>query len=1384
MSERPVPGRAAAEAALFGGGAMGAAMRALDWSQTPLGPVQDWPQSLKTVVRLMLDSRYAMWLGWGPQLIFFCNDAYRPTLGMKRDFLGAPASQVWAEIWPDVSPRIEHVLHTGEATWDEGLLLFLERSGFKEETYHSFSYSPAYGDSGAVEGMWCVVTEDTERVVGARRLAALGALATATSPATTVDQACALAVRSLAEDANDVPFLLAYLLDDDGKRASLSAHAGLAPGSAAAPTVIDLDGNDTAPWPLVQVRAAREPLRIDDLGARVGAVVAGLWPEPIELAMVLPLARAGSDERVAGFLVAGVSPRLALDEGYQRFLRLAAGQVANAMSDARAFEEEKRRAEALTELDRAKTMFFSNVSHELRTPLTLMLGPIADLLAGPAGADAEVAEQLALAQRNGQRLKRLVNSLLDFSRIEAGRMQTSYEPVDLAAFTAELASVFRSAVEKAGLEFVVDCPPLPEPVFVDRGLWEKIVLNLLSNALKHTFEGCITVALRADGNAALLSVTDTGTGIPDALLPRLFERFFRVEGARARTIEGSGIGLAMVHDLARLHGGGVGAQSREGEGSRFHVRIPFGRSHLPDADIVEARPGAAPVTGGEWLDEAGEWLHDTGFGAFAAPADSAPTTAGNGAGPRPVVLIADDNADMRAYLGRLLARNHDVVACADGEAALRLVHERAPDLVLTDVMMPRLDGFALLRALRADRAVAATPVIMLSARAGDEARIEGLRAGADDYLTKPFNARELLARIDGTLALARARRETEVVLESLSEGFVAVDAQWRYTYINAAAEQMLRAKREALLGVSLWDAFPDALGSPFEAPYRRAMEQRVPLRVDAPFDALGVWPEVSVYPVANGGLAFYFRDVKQSKLLELERARAQQALRDNEAQLRELADAMPQIVYVTDGEGKVEFVNRQWREYTGREWAQTMDLQPVVHPDDLASLVARWEKAQHAGAPLVAEFRLRSASDGAYRWFLTRSIPQRDEAGRIMRWYGTSTDIDRQKRDGEALRRAHEALQQADRRKDEFLATLAHELRNPLAPLRNAVEILQSPQSAASAAKVHQMMRRQIDHMVRLVDDLMEVSRITSGKIELQRAPVALSAVLESAIETSRPLIESAGHRLEVDVDAEPALVLDADAMRLAQVFSNLLNNAAKYTEAGGRIMLRARRDGERVVVSVRDTGIGIAPEMLPRVFDLFTQADRPGSRQQGGMGIGLSLVRSLLALHGGSVEAHSEGLGRGSEFVVRLPLGGTVVPAAGEPPRQRGAAALPGAARVLVVDDSHDAADSLGALLDLLGADVEVAYDGPSALAVFDTYQPAVTLLDIGMPGMDGLEVARRVRARGNRTMLVALTGWGQAHDRERSREAGFDHHLVKPVDVGALKALLATVQGSTHAA
>jgi PAS domain S-box-containing protein len=443
-------------------------------------------------------------------------------------------------------------------------------------------------------------------------------------------------------------------------------------------------------------------------------------------------------------------------------------------------------------------------------------------------------------------------------------------------------------------------------------------------------------------------------------------------------------------------------------------------------------------------------------------------------------------------------------------------------------------------------------------------------------------------------------------------------------------------------------------------------------------------------------------------------------------------------------------------------------IPPERHDEEpvLLERLRRGERIEHYET-------VRVAKDGRRLDTSLTVSPIQDAKGKFIGASTVARDISQRKRSEEALR-------EADCRKDEFLAILAHELRNPLAPIRNSLHILRMTSQHDQAAKrVGEMMERQVNHMVRLVDDLMEVSRITRGKIELRKEPVELAAVVRSAVETSRPLIEAAGHQLALTIPPEP-LTLEGDPVRLTQVVANLLNNAAKYTDAGGQIWLTVRRDGHGVAISVRDTGTGIPPEMLARVFDLFTQVDRHAERTQGGLGIGLTLVKRLVEMHGGSVQARSEGTGRGSEFVVRLPLATTREPTSLSGPKGSASTVL-APRRVLVVDDNHDAADSLGTLLRLLGADVHIVYSGPDALEALAAYQPAVVLLDIGMPGMDGYEVAQRIREQPafQDVTLIALTGWGQEADRNRTQAAGFDYHLIKPADVSALETLLGSLEG-----
>ena len=744
-----------------GSGEMAKRMRSLDWSTTPLGPIENWPQSLKTSLSICLASRFPIVMYWGPEYVVLYNDAYSAILGSKHPWaLGQRCSDCWAEIWDTIGPMLDGVVSSGEATWSDDLLLLLQRRGYPEECYFSFSFSPIRVETAAVGGIFTAVIETTEKVIGERRLKTLRDLASRAVEAKSEADAWRIPSETLAENRYDVPFSI--LCEARGKDDAIGilAASGI---EKQHPLCLSLSRTDSLLSTQVRsVSELRQVCEIETPHDFADSIPHGPWEIPAKYLMILPIGEAGP-ERPASILLAGVSPHKELDESYRTFFQLVAKQIASSVADARSFEDERKRAQSLAALDRAKTLFFSNVSHEFRTPLTLMLGPLEDTLRAHEGLTPEDRERLELAHRNSLRLLKLVNTLLDFSRIEAGRTEACYEPVDLPRVTLELASLFRSAIERAGLRLIINSEEIGEQVFVDREMWEKIVFNLLSNALKFTFAGEIEISVRRANGFVELTVRDTGTGIPAQDLPHLFERFYRVKGAHGRTFEGSGIGLALVQELSKLHGGTVRVESQEGHGSTFTVSVPLGSEHLPKDRIGAARTLVSTAVAGDayvqealrWLPSSGEATHDLAVPPTFIP--SGITKRSSEHAPR--ILIADDNADMRVYLEQLLGDQYEIVALGDGQSALEIARRQPPDLILADVMMPRLDGFGLLHALRTDEALKTIPVILISARAGEEARLEGLEGGADDYLVKPFSARELMVRVASQLALAKVRRE-------------------------------------------------------------------------------------------------------------------------------------------------------------------------------------------------------------------------------------------------------------------------------------------------------------------------------------------------------------------------------------------------------------------------------------------------------------------------------------------------------------------------------------------------------------------------------------------------------------------------------------------------
>ncbi len=1119
---------------------------------------------------------------------------------------------------------------------------------------------------------------------------------------------------------------------------------------------------------------------------------------------------------------------LALDDAYQGYLDLLVRHLSAGFTAAHTYEEERKRAEALAAIDRAKTVFFSNVSHEFRTPLTLMLGPLSDLLADDAGLPPDAREQVEVIHRNGLRLAKLVNTLLDFSRIEAGRLQATYVPTDLAALTADLASAFRSLVERAGLRFVVECPPLPQeigPVYVDRDMWEKIVLNLVSNAFKFTFEGEISVTLRPalgggpadestredrrhaapasategpagesaprsvprqrpparagnradatpvsaslsphgargsggeDSPAVELEVRDTGVGIPADELPRLFERFHRVQGVRARTFEGSGIGLALVQELVQLHGGTIRAESAEGVGTRLIVRIPTGTAHLPADRIAAQSPLASTALGAApFVREAQRWLpedaasHDGRLPAMPVAVESASALSGYAAaavdGPPARIVLADDNADMRDYLRRLLGEQYAVEAVANGAEALAAIRRQPPVVVLADVMMPELDGFGLLRALRDDPATSALPVILLSARAGEEATIEGLAAGADDYLIKPFSAREVLSRVAARLEVARARhaaearaRELEATFEAITDAAFVYDRNGRIVRMNRAARALFdldtlsgymerspqeraalisaRDERgrpmpperyglyrllsgETLTGADAMDvrlrladgrevevsiagaplrdetgAIIGAIAISRDITERRRLERRTR-------DALDALLRLAAAIVSVPGESFDLHDELESgsRLLGEEAMRRLMALcrqvlacdrvsvmamEPGTELLRPvalMADSPEQERLFRAGFGDLRLTDRFGPEIAAQLKAGETVLVDVngVRADDpthvlshhyflMAPMLTHSGLTGYVGVNFGDEARQYTAENRALALAVAQLVGMVLEQERLLR-------------EREESRARELASAEATRRMNEFLGIASHELRTPLTSIMGNVQMAERalrPHAAADERqrpgradssealllrRAHTMLartERQVRRLDRLVGDLLDMSRIQAGKLDLRPDLCDLAEIVREAVREQRS--GWPGRTIALDLPRGTRVVVRADADRIGQVVTNYLTNALKYSAEDRPVAVRmlVRANTGAVRVEVRDQGPGLSAAQQAHLFEQFSRV--PGIQQLSGSGVGLGLglyiCKTIIGRHGGTLGVESA-LGKGSTFWFTLPL-------------------------------------------------------------------------------------------------------------------------------------------------
>lgn len=1111
---------------------MGKIIRAKDWTNTPLGAPENWPQSLRTTVSTCLNSRFPILIWWGPDLVMIYNDAYRPILGAKHPAsMGEKGKAVWPEIWNVIGPMLQGVYEQGIPTWSENQLLLMDRYGYVEETYFTFSYSPIYGESGGIEGVYCAVTETTTTVLHERQLQTLKDLSNLDTTHHPVEEVYASAANALQNNLADFPFAVIYQIDTDGTTASPVAYAGITEQHTVFPSFIDIKNPVEGMHNFCKAFHSRSIIVSENKGRRK-KLPKGIWEKEATHFVHIPILSASSESPCA-IISAALNPYRKFDDSYRRFASLTADQIALEINNTVLYEQERKKAETLAEIDKAKTVFFSNISHEFRTPLTLILGSLEQMMSNASqsepGGNKTAIETM---HRNALRLLRLVNNLLDFSRIEAGRIKARFELTDIAQLTKDIASSFRSIIENAGLQFEIECAHISEPVYIDRDMWEKILLNLLSNAYKYTLEGKISIVLTQEGHNVLLKVTDTGIGIPASDQEKVFQRFYRSGHIAGRTFEGSGIGLSLIQELAHMHSGKISLTSEEGKGSMFTVSIPTGKQHLPKEQINETVTYAKALTAEAFINEsvtfAGSGLARTDNEYPKSP------------GTIPTVMIVDDNEDMSTYLRSILQHYYRTIIAANGKEAIQKINIHHPDLVISDIMMPVMDGIEMLKILKQDAGTSRIPIILLTARAGEESRIEGYEIGADDYLVKPFSSKELLAKVRAQIRLFQLRTDTEQYLSNL-------------------------------------------------------------------------------------------------------------------------ANAMPQLVWIADQDGNVDYYNDRVEEFSGttRLANGNWRWEGMVHPDDLPATNLAWQQAVETGKDYQCEHRILM-KDEQYRWFLSRGIAQKNEAGEITKWYGTTTDIDDQKRFSENLEkevhertheltRTNEELARSNKNLEEFAYAASHDMKEPIRKINYFTERLReslSSKLSADETRYFNRLETSTNRMGSLIDDLLSYSQISLKPYSLEE--VDLNAVLRLVLNDLELQIEE----IKATVKYDQLPIIKGYPRQLQQAFQNLISNALKFRKeniapfiniqlaeiAGKDIPLRlSSEEKERSYyrISFTDNGIGFDQAESSRIFNVFTRLH--GNAEYQGTGIGLSIVRKVAENHNGFVSAESA-INNGATFSLYFP--------------------------------------------------------------------------------------------------------------------------------------------------
>ncbi|SCZ87449.1 BZ3500_MvSof-1268-A1-R1_Chr2-2g04915 [Microbotryum saponariae] len=1466
---------------LLGQTSMGRMIRDFDWSSTSIGPISSWPPELKTTLSNVLASPFRECILYGPEFIMLYNDEYVTTAQNKHPaLLGQPAAIGWAELWEGLDKVAERV-REGETVFVTDHFFGMFRNGVMEETYHTFSYSPFYDTDGNVLGIRNFSVETTATVIAARRLSTVRDLIQMSSLARTVNDFTDSALASLALNPYDLPFVLLYTVTpevagvsakelvragaEDKKfhnrhrikltgslgvpedhvfrvdeivvdltpptsrlSSASGSHSNTGSGSGSGSsnlTTMDTDGPRSRwSWPFEDACLRREPVFVERLGELANHLEKRGWDDSPRHAVVIPITVESTSNAPQAVLVLGVSSRSVYDDLYSTFFSLVARHIAIGLYAVLTAEIDAKRSEDLVKLDRAKTNFFSSVSHELRTPLTLILGPLDDLLASKKEIPAATTEKLQMMSRHANRLLTMVNKLLDFSSLEGGRTQAKFRPVKIGVLTQDLATLFRDAIERAGLRYVIECDDDRQelvPIYLASDLWEKVCYNLIGNALKYCRSGSIEVRLKTTVAEAVLSVKDTGVGIPSEELSSIFERFHRVEGT-ARTSSGTGIGLALTLEIVKLLGGLVEVESELGVGSTFYVRIPRGFTHLAREQVIHEPEeiSTVPIPQGRSLgaiDDAASWHTQE---ESCGNSSSGGSASGSFTGSKEMsldnefadtarllnlanktVLLADDSVDLRIYISSILSKTFNVVQVADGQAALDHVLKHPPSLIITDQMMPRLTGNELVAAVRANPATSLIPIIMLSAQAGTEARAEALERGCDDYLVKPFQARELLARVNVHMQLGLLRVELEKRVQERTRALIDSETRNR-----ALAEKFLTLSTVSPVGIMQ----ADAEGHIVYANPR--------------------WFEMTGYPVDRLVTNAWTECLEDS---------------------RELNEAWQAAVMAGHSSEIIDFKAIEIGTKTGqtmlfeiRAFSGAKDGFVAVLTDITRQKMIEREHLQ------IVEQRAADAEENRRNTEMFLDLSSHEMRNPLSGVWQNAQVLSG-------------SLEQISGVIDDLCAGRTP----PQAILENVRREMQENADAVDSIILC------ASHQGRIADDILNVSKLNMGLLSINPVPFDLTLRMGEVLRMFEMECSQKGISLRMDVDESIAKLraswIEADPSRLSQILLNFVSNSVKYTSdtPERRIVVHlnaydtrppTRRNALRVsepsldlvpphnvwiVVGVEDTGKGLSQEEMKRLFARFQQVN-PRSDQYGGSGLGLFISSELVALHSGYIEVESVP-GQGSMFRFAIPAGTSQPPVTVDallppvplttvammaPPQRTKRAAPPRSSlngdqnsshkvarlgesaeegelpkRILVVEDNLINQKVMTRQLKLAGYGVTVANHGREALDILlaestrtnhhEQGPIVMVLMDIEMPVMGGLEAIRLLREMeksgqiANRYNVVAVTGNGRPSQTDEYSRVGFDSWAVKPyifadllVQIKSYASVLAQIQVLTH--